>query len=420
MGTSMRNWMNNLGTIILALLLAFVIWIAAKLQDDPFTTQQFSNVPLEVVNKPKDTVLYEEVVDRVAVTVRAPASVVQELKLASFEATLNLAGIPPGVRTTVPITVTSDNTDVRIQVVEPAQQVVLLEPLQTLTLPVSLAVSGEAATGYQAMAPLITPNQISVRGPAPLLTQVVSVTGSISVDGIRDNLVKQVAVAPVDADGQPLSNLQWTPQHVEVRIGVQRKVGYKPDVEVVPDLRGDPAPGYRLGSVTVTPSTVTLAGLPSVLNDLPGFIETLPISITGATQNLSMRSLLTVPASVVVVDANYVTVLVDILPIQSSRTLTQTVEIEGVPPGWLATASPPVVDVILEGPDAVLAGLTPDDIQIRVSVFGLGAGTQRLTPEVLAPEGVTVVSVIPETVEVALQPGPTRPPPTATPVVPPQ
>jgi len=413
----MRNWVNNLGTIILALLLAFVIWIAAKLQDDPFTTQQFSNVPLEVVNQPKDTVLYEEVVERIAVTVRAPASVLQELKLASFKATLNLASVLPDVRATVPISVAIDSKDVRIQAVEPAQQTVLLEPIQTSTMPVTLEVSGEAATGYQAISPLLTPDQVSIRGPASLLTQVVSVTGSINVDGAKEDLVEQVAVLPVDADGRPLTELQWSPQRVEVRIGVQRKVGYKPDVEVVPDLRGEPAPGYRLGSVTVTPSTVTLAGLPSVLNSLPGFIETLPISVTGATENLSVRSLLTVPVSVVVVDANYVTVLVDVLPIQSSRALTHTVEIEGVRPGWLATASPPVVDVILEGPDAVLAGLTPDDIQIRVNVFGLDAGTHRLTPEVLAPEGVTVVSIIPETVEVVLQPEPTRPPPTPTPTI---
>ena len=61
MSDSMRNWVNNLGTVILALLLAFVVWITAKLADDPFTTQQFTNVPLEVLNMPKDTVLYESI-----------------------------------------------------------------------------------------------------------------------------------------------------------------------------------------------------------------------------------------------------------------------------------------------------------------------------------------------------------------------
>ena len=206
----------------------------------------------------------------------------------------------------------------------------------------------------------------------------MSVTGSISVDGIRESLVEQVSVTPVDADRSPLLDLEWSPQRVEVRIGVQRKVGYKPDVQVVPDLRGQPAPGYRLGSVTVQPSTVTLVGLPSVLNDLPGFVETLPISVTDATQNLTVRSLLTVPASVVVVDTSFVTVLVEVLPIQSSRALSRSVEIQGVRPGWQATASPGEVDVILEGPDALLVALTPDDIQITVNAFDLDVGVHRI------------------------------------------
>jgi hypothetical protein len=72
-----------------------------------------------------------------------------------------------------------------------------------------------------------------------------------------------------------------------------------------------------------------------------------------------------------------------------------------------------VVDVILEGPDPLLADLTPDSIQTVLNLFGLTLGLHRLEPEVLAPEGVLVVSVIPETIEVAIEIIPT-PPPTST------
>jgi YbbR domain-containing protein len=149
-----------------------------------------------------------------------------------------------------------------------------------------------------------------------------------------------------------------------------------------------------------------------VLDNLPSFVETLPISVTGATQNLSVRSLLTVPANVVVVDANYVKVMVEVLPIQSSRAMTDVVEVQGVRPEWQATPSPKIVDVILEGPDAVLAELTSDDIQVTVNVFGLAPGVHRLPLEVLEPEGVTVVSVIPETIEVVIEVAPTLATPT--------
>jgi YbbR domain-containing protein len=165
-----------------------------------------------------------------------------------------------------------------------------------------------------------------------------------------------------------------------------------------------------MGSVSVEPQTVTLVGLPSVLDALPGFVETQPISVTGATADLAQRTTLTLPPGVVVFDTNVVLVSVEVLPIESSRAMTATVEIQGVQPGWVATASPSEVDVILEGPDAILSTMLPQDIQVIVNVFGFGAGTHRLEPDVLAPEGVTVVSVIPETVEVVIDLAPTPTP----------
>lgn len=408
---TVQKLVNRLGTIILSLLLATVIWIAATLQNDPFTVKEFLNIPVARINQPAHTVIYEPVAERVNVTVRAPQSVLQGLKADDFRATLNLAEVEPGVRATVPISVTVDNDGVRIELVDPARQTVLLEAIHTITMPVHLQVSGQVAMGYQSVSPVLVPDEVVVQGPAPLMSQVVSVTASVDLRGAKESVTERVAVMPVDAAGTPVEGVQWTPRQIEVRVEVRRKVGYKPDVEVVPDLRGQPAPGYRLGSVTVGPSTVTLAGLPSVLDSLPGFVETMPISVTDATENLTVRSPLTVPNNVVVVDANYVTVMVEVLPIQSSKAMTATVGIRGIGPGLIATPSPPTVNVILEGPDAVLAELKPGDLQAVVNAFGLTRGLHRLEIDVLAPEGVTVVSVIPETVEVLLEPPPMTTPP---------
>ncbi len=420
MSDYLRHLVNNLGTIILALLLSFVVWIAATLQADPFVTQEFPNVPVEVVNQPPNTVIFEEIDDRVDVVVRAPQSIVQELTLANFQATMNLDQVDPSVQATVPVSVTCDIEAVRIESVEPTLQPVHLEVVETITLPVELEVMGEPATGYRMVRPVIVPDQVEIRGPAPLLSDVISVTATIGVEGVKDSVVERVAVTPVGSGGELVAGVEWTPDRVEVRVGVQRRVGFKPDVEVVPDLRGQPASGYRLGSVSVDPSTVTLQGPSSILNTLPGFVETLPISVTGAVENLTVRSLLTVPNSVVVVDARYVTVQVEILPIQSSRPISDVVEIEGVRPDWRVTPSPEVVDLILQGPDAILAELTSEDVQVTVNVSGLSLGTHRVTPEVFAPRDVTVVSIIPETVEVVIEPRATPTPagiPAPSPVI---
>jgi YbbR domain-containing protein len=119
---------------------------------------------------------------------------------------------------------------------------------------------------------------------------------------------------------------------------------------------------------------------------------------------------------VVVIGANYVTVTIEILPILSSRTMTDVIEIQGLSQAWLATLSPAEVDVILEGPETLLTELVADDIQVYVNLFGLSRGVHRVLPVVVAPEGVSVVSVIPETIEVEIDfPPPSLP--TATPML---
>jgi YbbR domain-containing protein len=413
MSNALRQFLNNLGSVILALLLAFAVWIAATLQDDPFEEQDFPNVPLVLLNQPADTMIFESIVERVTVTVRAPESVLRELKISNFEATMDLSAVQPGNPAPVPIQVACDREAVRIEAWDPLQQPVHLEAVRTMTLPVEIQVQAGVATGYEALRPVVVPGEIAVRGPEPYLLTAVSVSGSMDVEGAKEDITEQVAVAPLDANGELVPGLQWTPERVEVRVAVRRKLGYKPDVEVVPDVRGDPALGYRRGIVLVDPSTVTLAGLPSELDSLPGFVETLPISVTGATESLSQRTAMTLPTSIAVVGGNFVTVTVEILPIQISRAITVAVEVQGLRPGWLATPSPSVVDVTLEGADPVLAELKPDDLQITLNLFGLSLGMHRLEPTVLAPEGVTVLSIIPETIEVAIDLAPT-PTPTLT------
>lgn len=412
---TLRQLWNNLSSIVLALLLAVAVWIAATLQADPFAVREFAAIPVTPLNQPEETVLFEGDTVRVNVEARAPQSVLADLAATDFTATMDLSAVQPGIAASIPISVTCNSEAVRIQSYTPQQETVRIEALGSMNLPVQIEREGQAATGYLSVRPVAVPGEVSIYGPEPFLAQVESVTGSIDVSGAREDIVERVSVSPKDADGRLVAGVQWTPEQVEVRVGVRKRVGYKPDVEVVPDVRGDPAPGYRRGSVSVEPSTVTLSGPSQILNDLPGFVKTLPISITGATEILTERTPLTMPTSVVVVGVNFVTVTVDVLPILSSKTMTSVIDVQGLSQGWIATLSPNEVDVILEGPDTLLPQLTPDDIQVFVNLFGLGLGVHRVEPIVLYPDGVTVVSVIPETIEVVIALPPTAtPPPTTT------
>lgn len=410
----LRYLIDNLGSMILALLLGFAVWIAATLEVDPFVDRVLTNIPIVLSGQPEDTILFDPLAEEVSVEVRGPESVVSGLKVSDCGAGMDLSEVQPGVSTPVTVQVSCSNETVRIQSVAPQEQEVHLEALETITFGVTLEVDGQVATGYQASKPRIIPEEVSIYGATPFISQVVSVTSSIDIRGAKEDVSEQVLVTPRDIDGRLVAGVEWDPTEVEVQVRVRRKTGFKPDVEVVPDLLVTPAEGYRLGSVGVDPSVVTLKGPPSALDQLPGFVMTELISVTGATQDLVQHTPLTVPENIVVVDVNFVTVTVEVLPIQSSRTMTVPVTLLGVPTDWNATASPGDVDVILEGPDAVLSGLQAEDVQILLNLYDYPLGVHRVAPTVLAPAEVTVVSVIPETIEVVIEEPPDSTVPTNT------
>ena len=402
MNGRLRHLLNRLGIVILALLLAVVIWIIATFQADPFVTGEFADLPITLLGQPADTVVVQPTVNRTTVRVRAPQSVLQSLSLGDFAATMDVAGVEAGKSVLVPVQVEVYNEAVRIMAYSPAQLAVHLEAVETRTMSVTIGVQGEVATGYQLLDPVITPDSITVKGPVSVLNQVSAVSGTLSVAAAREPVAAQVEVVPRDADGDLLAGLEWTPEQVEVQAGVRRRLGYKPDVTVIPDLRGDPASGYRQGSVVVEPSTVVLAGLPSVLDRLPAFVMTQPVSVTGATENMAIRTTLTVPNGIMVANVQFVTVTLEILPIESSRIMTAVLETQGLRSNLVATFSPDVVQVILVGPSTILSELKPNDVRLIVDLFGYAQGVHRVKPVVLRPAGVTVVSVIPETVEVEI------------------
>jgi YbbR domain-containing protein len=87
------------------------------------------------------------------------------------------------------------------------------------------------------------------------------------------------------------------------------------------------------------------------------------------------------------------------------------VETLGLPPNLAAVISPATVDVIVTGPLPVLDTLTADSFRVVVNLTGLEVGTYQIRPLIdLVPDQINVVSILPETVEVTIEPAPTSTP----------
>jgi YbbR domain-containing protein len=405
----LSNFGRNLRTFIWSLLLALAVWLAAVTAADPDQVRVYpSPVKIEVVGQDPSLIVDGTLPKEVDLTLRAPQSVWNQLTARpdSIHAVLDLSGLSAGAHT-VPVQIQVAERPVRIVSANPSSVAIKLEPLVTKTLPLQAGTTGQPAIGYQPGELTVDPRQVVLAGPQSVVASVTRVQVNVNITGIRDSLDESLDIQALDQNNVRVTNVTIQPPTAHVTLPVTRQGGFR-DLAVKVVVRGQVASGYRLDSISVSPPVVTVySSNPDLVNALPGVVETQPLDLQSAKDNVTLRVPLSLPGGVSAVGDQTVVIQAGISPIQSSLTLSgQAVEVTGLGPGMNAQVSPATMDVILSGPLPVLNALSRQDVHVTVDVGGMGVGSYQLTPTVqVLASGITVESLLPGTVEVVLTSG---------------
>jgi YbbR domain-containing protein len=409
----MLRWLwRNLSSLLLALVLAITVWVAAVSAEDPVEERTLPNpVPIELRSQPAGLMIVNQPPETARVTLRSPQSVWNGLSQADVELWVDLASATTG-EGRYPVQYRVGARPVEITRIEPANLTLTLEPTASAVFPVEINIVGEPPVGFRATAPQLEPAEVTVIGPDSAVSRIATVASEIDISGRSQALIEQIEPLPLDENGNPVAGVTLQPATIRVTIGIEDLGGYR-SVVVLPKIEGELEPGYQLTQITVSPTLVRVfASDPLAMNELSGFVETEPVSLTNVTDDFERRVSLDLPTGVSIVGEQSVLVRVSIDPIETSITITREVEVQGLEDGLYALASPQSVSLILTGPLPVLDGLQPRDVRVIIDVLGLAEGSHQLTPEVIValPE-VNVQSVLPDTIELTIT---DTPPPTPT------
>lgn len=411
------RWLvSNLSTLILALVLAVVVWISAVTASNP-NVEQSRSVPLDIVGLDPEMLLVGNVPTQVRVTLEAPSSVMDSMSVSenAIQAWVDISGLDPGTHDLhVQVNINPSFRPVRRTSVIPEIVSITLEPLLTRAYPVRLTVTGEPAVGYQKGRRNSEPSSVVVSGAASLVSQIEEVRATMDISGATETIQRDVALVSVDQNGEPVSGVTITPLDVSVTQPIFLQGGYR-NVIVRVVTEGQPANGYKLTNITVSPlNVVVFSSDPQLVNDLPGYVETEPVDLTDAVDDIDTYVVINLPEGVTMVGDQFVLVQVSIAAIEGSLTISLPVVPIGLLPIQEAVISPDTVEVILSGPVPILDTLTPEDVRAWVDVTELELGTYQLEPNVdIIPDRIAVEAVLPSTVSVEIIIAPT-PTPTAT------
>ena len=411
----MLRWLaENVTTLILAFVLALFVWFVAIQETNPVVEQAFrESIPIAMLNQPPGSLLTNTPDTTVDVVIKGPQQEVDALVVDDFHAAVDLADILYG-GVEVPVVVTVNNSLVSIVEQDTKSIYVNLDEYRRVSLPIEPLLTGAAALGYIVGEPELEPSEVILEGAAIRVDQVVRAEVRLSIDGSQETVQETVAVRLRDANGRLLTGLDPQPSDISVTVPITKSDEYA-ELFVTVDLTGTIAAGYRLADFSVEPQRVVIYGRPEVVAELPGFVSTVPVELTGADADFLQRVGLVVPEGVTLIGNQSVVVEINIEPVVTTLTVPWRPQILGPDEGLTATISPDTVNVGLVGPLELINSFDPQtDLDLTVNLYSLRPGSYQVSLTALSNlTGVEVDQVLPDTVQVEISLLPT-PTPTST------
>jgi YbbR domain-containing protein len=401
-------------TFLTALILAITVWIIAVTTSDPAENRSYPrNVPIEIVGQDTNLVMTSDLPSNVSIVLNTPQSVWDKMisTQSTVRAVLDLSGLQPGTHI-VDLQIQVNIRPVKVVSYSPRTVSVTLESLSSKVLPLSLDIRGEPAIGYQVEDPVVDVKQITVTGPISQVDRVAEVRATLDINQAYEDISRMINVVALDENEVVINDVTLTPDRVEMFLEINQRYGYR-NVIVSVNIEGQVADGYRLTNISVIPLAVTVySSNPQIVNDLPGYVQTMPLNLEGMKDDIDVSLLLDLPEGILVVgDNRTVLVRVSIAAVQSSMPIANLpIEIIGLPENLQAIIAPEMITLLISGPLPILDGIKPGDIRVVLDLTDYEVGTYQLEPVVELPsEEITVDSIQPGLIdiEVIIAPTPT-------------
>lgn len=282
-----KRLFNNWGLKLASLVLAVVIWFLVVQIEDPPDTKTFSNISVKLLNTElldKENKVYEilDKTDTVSVTVKAPKSVIGQLRASDIVAEADMGKLTD--ISTVAIKYTVQNVE-GVESVEGNREVVRLsvEDKSSKWIRLVHSVVGEVAENYMVASAKSDLNIIEVSGPKSIVDTISYAGVKIDVTGYSSNLSANVDVELFDKDGNVVEDDNIKKSENNIRMEVEVLAMKEVPVEV--NYMGIPAEGYMAtGDVLSEPDTIMVAGTSRVLSGVS------KISIPGEALNITGES----------------------------------------------------------------------------------------------------------------------------------
>lgn len=400
---------------LLALVLALALWTFVSFSRNPSLQRELS-VPVRVIAPPDELIMVDPdtglpISPTITTTVEisGPQSEVNGVAPTRFSATLDASQLEAGAHR-VPIEV-SGPRNVRIRSHTPEELELILSARAERELPVEVVPSGQLPFLLQSKPLTTTVERVLASGPTDLLARVASVVAPVELQGRTTSFSAQQTLQALDQQGNPVAGVTLEPSETTVVVIIESRVDVQ-RVSVVPQIIGQPGPGYRSDRIDWNPKYVDVIAS----YDVTATLTTSAIDLTGRTEGFTTTVDLNVSDSTItVLTPGPIAVTVPIVPFEipyNSSLFVQVIQ-TNLGPNLQATTQPLGLTINVSGTAQQFNQLANTTVQAVVDLSGRGPGSYALPVQVELPPGLQLVGDPPE-VTVTISPV-AAPTPTAQP-----
>lgn len=416
---------NNLGLKLLSVFAACLIWLIVMDSNDPERTQIYRNVPVTIVNQDtitnaNKTYTVVDGTDKVSVYVTARRSVRARLSASSFTVKADLENYNEAIGS-VPLKVTCSDVAVsqeNLQIQPPSLKISMEDKIEG-NFGIVATVTGKTARGYElGKAFVLTGDTIRIAGPRSLINIIGKVTVPVDVTGLSRNITSQNAIRIEDKNGAVLTESQMSNLELKNNEGIVLQDNLAEveieiwkvfeEIPLVAELTGEPAQGYEVTEITVSPRTVNLTAPQEQMEMLGNHLLLKDmLSIAGVSANKEF----TIDLNETLSDYTDIRLEADYSPVVTvsvrvdevgSKTLdfpVAEIELKNAPAGKTLIFSPTDrLAVNVRSSDENLAAIRTEDIHAAIDLSQCGEnGSYQLPVEITLPgeyelgEEVTIV-----------------------------
>ena len=418
----MKEWMNNAKlfqnmTLKMASLAgAIIIWLIIMNINDPVVTRIIYDVPVNVVNTSYIESMglsykISDGYDTVAVTVRGNRSLVESLTSSRFNVTADLTQIisletDPVM---VPLTVYCPSISSENLTASPRNINIDIEEMVSKEFVINATASGTTpANGFEVGEMTVEPETVTIRGPGTLIDKIERVNAIVDVTGIRTDKDMEPVIRITDKNGEQITETQMsylsmnvTEEEMTVHVTVY---AVRSGVSLKVETSGEPASGYTVGNIAVTPSTLSVVGSRAVLDMLEQNGNTITITadsglvdvtdkVSDVSVKIDIRQILPEGLSLASQISTTAVVSVQILPANSRSVTVETrnIDISGLTDGRSCVFESSSLEIKIQGSPEILDGLSASDLRASVDLSGLMIGRQKVPVSVDLPDGCSLV-----------------------------